>query len=136
MDNHSLFVIAAFITQLKANGAAAFLINRAQASKSPFFSWITKETPWATRIISFLFAAGTAAGIHGTYDITRGGTIVIPGAATALTALWSVTQNYAIQHSWGKLIEDKILPAANSLLGSFSGGPAPAGTGGQSATKQ
>lgn len=104
MDQHALLLLAAFVTQIKANAGAAFIIDRMQTNKSAIFAWISKETPWATRIVSSLFAAATAFGIRGTYNLHTGGTITIPGAAVLLGAAWAFTENYALQHAWGKVI--------------------------------
>lgn len=133
MDQHSLLLLAAFVTQIKANGAAAFIIDRMQRNKSAVFSWISKETPWVTRTVSFIFAAVTAVGIHGTYNLQTGGTVTIPGLAVVLGAAWAVTQNYALQHAWGKVIsvDWDVLKGTLGSLG-FPGAAAPAtitGTG-------
>lgn len=104
MDQHALLLLAAFATQIKANAGAAFIIDRMQKNKSALFSWISTNTPWATRIVSALFAAATAIGVHGTYNLKTGGTITIPGLAVLAGGIWAVTQNYALQHAWGRVI--------------------------------
>lgn len=113
MDNHSLLLLAAFITQIKANGVAAFVINRMQKAQHPLFSWISVHTPWVTRAVSAVFASAAALGVHATYHTAeQGGMLVITGlSATAiLGGVWQIAQNYAIQHAWGKVIEDQIIP--------------------------
>jgi hypothetical protein len=129
MDNHSLALIAAFITQIKANGFGAFLIDRAQKSESPLLAWISKNTPWVTRLVSFLFASGTALGIHATYVHTANGTLTITGLGYSAIAgaLFQIGQNYAIQHGWGKLfgLDMTELKSLAKLAFGFPGAVAP-----------
>ena len=126
MDNHSLALIAAFITQIKANGVAAFIIDRAQKSESPLLAWISKNTPWVTRFVSFIFAAGTALGIHATYVHTANGTLTITGLGytAILSAAFQLGQNYAIQHGWGKLFGLDFSTLENVAFGFGAGMPA------------
>jgi hypothetical protein len=133
MDNHSLLLLASFITQIKANGVAAFVINKMQKSEHPLFSWITVHTPWVTRGVSALFASLAALGVHATYHAAeQGGALVITGlsATVIVSGVWQIAQNYAIQHAWGKVIEDQIIPAftgvGNAAVGpGFAGAAAP-----------
>jgi hypothetical protein len=133
MDSHSLALMAAFFTQLKWNSVGAFIIDRAQKSKLPFLSWISTNTPWVTRIVSFIFATGAAVGVHWTYNPKiAGGQLLITGLGLSaiVTAIGQIAQNYAMQHGWGKLfgMDMNVLKAA---IG-FPGAPVPAafsGTG-------
>jgi len=131
MDNHSLALIAAFITQIKANGVGAFIIDRAQKSQHPLFNWISANTPWVTRIVSFLFASATAVGVHASYVHTGAGTLTITGlSATAiLAAAFQLGQNYAIQHGWGKLFSLDMSTLKALAFGPGVSAPAVIGTG-------
>lgn len=130
MDNHSLALIAAFITQIKANGVAAFIIDRAQKSEHPLFGWISKNTPWVTRIVSFIFASATALGVHASYVHTGNGTLTITGIGFAAIAgaAFQLGQNYAIQHGWGKLF-GLDFSTLKTLAFGFGGPGVPAAAG-------
>jgi hypothetical protein len=96
-----LLLVVQFITQVKVNGVSAWLIQKLKTSQSAATSWISVNTPWVTRFVAFLAAAGTAVGIHATF---HGSTLTITGlSATAiLAAAWQIGQNYLVQHAWYK----------------------------------
>jgi hypothetical protein len=111
-------LIASFVSQLKVNGVAAFVIQRLKDSKLPATAWINANTPWVTRAIALLVASATAAGLHWTYNAgMAGGTFIITGISlTAIvTALWHVAQNYLFQHAWYKMVFSS--PASTGLQG-------------------
>lgn len=125
--NSSLALIAAFFTQLKWNSVTAFVIDRAQRSKHPFLSWISTNTPWATRIVSFIGAVGAAAGVHWTYNPkVAGGQLLITGlgGGAIITAIGQIAQNYAMQHGWGRLFATDLNAVKTAL-----GFPGMAGSG-------
>lgn len=98
-----VMLIATFISQIKVNGFASFVIQKLKDSKTPALAWISANTPWVTRLIAAAAAAGTAVGLHWTYT---GSTLTITGlGATAIvTALYQIAQNYLMQHAWYKMV--------------------------------
>lgn len=114
VDNSILLtMIVQFISQLKANGLASGAIQVMKSSKWPIFSWITSETPYVTRGLGVLFAAFTAVGVNATF---HGGTLVVSGitAYAIIHGLWSIAQNYLMQHAWYKLIFQSMFPASSA----------------------
>ena len=100
-------LVASFVSQLKVNGVAAWIIQQLKKSEAPALAWISHNTPWVTRGIGLLAAAGTSAGLHWTYNASvAGGTFMITGLSIAavVMALWHVGQNYLFQHAWYKAV--------------------------------
>lgn len=99
------------LNQLTIPGLIAYGIQWMKNSKSPVFSWITVGTPWITRILAVVAAAGTAVGMTWTYT---GGTLTITNLtwATVALAVWHVAQNYLLQHGWYKAIFKDAPPLA------------------------
>ena len=120
-------MIASFISQIKVNGFASWIIERLKNSKLPALNWISQNTPWVTRAVAVGAASLTAIGIHWTFT---GSTLMITGLSlTAIvTTLYNVAQNYLFQHAWYKL--------AFGGNGVPTGVPNPVGVGGQSPPKQ
>ncbi len=94
------------LNQLTIPGVVAFVIQQLKVSQHPWLAWITKDTPWVTRVVAAVAAAGTAVGIGFTYT---GGTLTITGLTITavvtglITSIWHVVQNYLLQHAWYKL---------------------------------
>lgn len=98
-----VMAVATFISQIKVNGVASFVIQKLKDSKTPALAWINANTPWISRAVALVAAAATAVGLKWTY---AEGTLTITGlTATAIvTALWHVAQNYLFQHAWYKTV--------------------------------
>lgn len=115
-DNPLLMVIASFITQIKANGMASFILQKVKESEHPILSWISTNTPMASRIMAAVIATGTAIGLHWTYtgSLLAGGTIAFsyPGLQAILATIWQIAQNYLFQHAWYKMVFD---PSASPI---------------------
>lgn len=97
-----LALLAQFVTQVKVNGFASFIIQRMKDSQAPAFKWISTNAPWATRSVGFLAATATAIGIHYTY---HSGTLIITGITLTaiITGCWNIFQNFVFQHAWHKV---------------------------------
>lgn len=122
-----LTILAQFITQLKVNGVASFLIEVAKKSKSPLLNWVSPETPWVTRFLAILAASATAVGIHYQYG---NGTLAISGLSVSAVALflWHVAQNYMFQKAWWKLVFGRMVSFTTKLneeTGTLTSSPAP-----------
>ncbi len=91
--------IGPLLNQLTIPGLVAFVIQILKTSNHPWLAWITKDTPWVTRIVAAVAAAGTAVGLSWTYT---GGTLTITGIGlvSIVTAIWKVVQTYLLQHVW------------------------------------
>lgn len=105
-----LLIVATFISQIKVNGFASWVIERMKNAKTPALAWISANTPWVTRAVALAAAGLTAAGLKWTYTgsifTTTGLSIVISGVSipAALTAVYNVAQNYLMQHAWYKMV--------------------------------
>jgi len=117
--NDLTMMIATFISQIKVNGFASFVIQKLKDSKTPALSWISVNTPWVTRFLAVGAASLTAIGIHWTFT---GSTLMVTGLSlgTIVPTLYNVAQNYLFQHAWYKL-----------AFGGNGAAPAMMGTGGQ-----
>lgn len=103
-DNTALLaLLAQFLTQVKVNGFASFLIQQIKDSQHPAFRWVSVNAPWATRGVGLVAAALTAVGVHYTY---HEGTLLITGLTltTIVTASWNIFQNFIFQHAWHKVV--------------------------------
>ena len=112
-------MIATFISQVKVNGFAAWIIQRLKDSKLPALGWISANTPWVTRFVGVGAASLTAIGIHWTFT---GSTLMITGLSlTAIvTTLYNVAQNYLFQHAWWKVAfggNGTLEPPRGTLMG-------------------
>lgn len=105
-----LTMIAQFISQLKANGIAAGLIQGMKSSNWKAFSWINADTPTASRLLGVVAASFTAAGMSATF---HNGILTVSGITAGAVAhlLWNVGQNYLMQHAWYKTIFKDMMPA-------------------------
>lgn len=133
--------ISQFLTQVKVSGVVSFLLQRLKLNGSKWTSWITRETPWVSRIVAGLSALATAANITRSWNGVTG-TIVISGLTlTNLAhglvtvfphALWASVVSYMLQHGWYKAVfaEDAKLPTA------FGFGNLVGASGQQAAKKQ
>jgi len=106
-----LSIVVQFISQLKANGLTAGVIQAMKSSKWSMFSWINAETPHVARALGTVGAVATAVGINATF---HGGTLIISGitAYAIVHGLWNIAQNYLMQHAWYKVIFQSMFPAA------------------------
>jgi hypothetical protein len=102
-DHGVLMLLASFISQIKVNGMASWVIQKLKDSKAPILGWIGTNTPWVTRAVALAAASLTAVGIHWTYT---GSTLMVTGLSlTAIvTVLWNLAQNYLFQHAWYKTV--------------------------------
>jgi hypothetical protein len=118
-----VMMIATFISQIKVNGFAAFVIQRLKASEHPALAWISANTPWVTRAIAAIAASLTAIGIHWTFS---GSTLIVSGlSVTAIvTGIYNIAQNYLFQHAWYKMVFEAqpspVRPSAPILPAGFS----------------
>lgn len=102
-----------FQDQFAAGAALEYLLHLLQRwSKTP---WITEHTTWITAACRGLFAVGATLGLSYHYS---GGTLVISGltVATIGAGLWHLFRQYAVQHGFGKLLQNGNLDAFKRIV--------------------
>lgn len=101
--NGLLVLIGSFVSQAKAGGFVAALIQALKKAKGPGLNWINMHTPGVTRAVAAAAAALTALGLHWTFT---GSTLTITGLSlTAITAAaYAMGTSYMMQHAWWKLL--------------------------------
>lgn len=103
------------LNELTIPGLISYVIQQMKVTNNPAFSWITKETPWITKMVAVLGAGLTAAGMSWTYT---GGTLTVKNLTvmTVLVSLWHVVQNYLLQHGWYQVVFKDIQGAAEASV--------------------
>lgn len=86
MDSIAIAVLASYLTQIL------------KTSKARGLQWIARDNPAAVRLVSFLFAALTAAGISMTWT-PETGTLTIVGltAQGIATFIWTTAKQLLLQ---------------------------------------
>lgn len=103
------------LTHLTASGLTVWVLNKMKDSQSPFFAWITAEKVVLIRFLSLLAAAGTAAGIHATWNSdTHTLTITDLTLAAVVLALWTWAKQYVLNEIVFQMTKQKSTPPASA----------------------
>lgn len=113
MDPHTIALLTTLVAflkvQLPLNGIAAWLIQVLKTNQGKWSSWITVNTPWISRLLATITAALTGVGINATFtgnwhagSFTWAGVTGVGLLTATGHVIWTVAQNYLMQHAWYK----------------------------------